>query len=191
MNTPTFRVSYPTVFAPEKNALNGDMEYSLVAIFPVGTDLSDMKLAAKTAAEKKWGLDPSKWPLNLKKPFRPCKERWKFVDGKQIVPAGYEDGEAMFATFKQKADKGQPQIVDREVNPIRESQYFYAGCHAIASVRAYAYDNMGNKGVAFGLGNVQKVDDGVPLGGGRTLATNDFSPVGEAMGKESAESLFS
>lgn len=190
MNTPTFRVSYPTVFKPEKNDLNGDMEYSLVAIFPANADLSAMKLAAKAAAEAKWGLDQTKWPQPMKKPFRPCKERWKFVDGKQIVPAGYEDGEAMFATFKQKADKGQPQIVDREVNPIRESQYFYAGCYAIASVRAYAYDNKGNRGVSFGLGNVQKVDDGEPLGG-RTLATNDFSPVGEAMGKESAESLFS
>ena len=38
----------------------------------------------------------------------------------------------------------------------------------------YAFNSNGNKGIACGLGNIQKIRDGEPLGG-RTNAADDFA----------------
>jgi hypothetical protein len=49
----------------------------------------------------------------------------------------------------------------------------YSGCYARVSLRFYAYNSNGSKGVAAGLGNIQKLADGEPLGGKRS-AEADF-----------------
>lgn len=184
--TPIFRVSYPNVFKSKKNELNGKDEYSLVALFPKGADLSSLKKAATEAIEKKWGPDKAKWPANLRTPFRDQGERAKLdeASGKKILPAGYEEG-AIFLTLKSTA---KPGVVDQKVQDIIDQSQFYAGCFARATVNAYAYDNKGNRGVSFGLTNIQKVKDGEPLSG-RPKAQDDFAPVENADGG-AATSLF-
>ena len=52
----------------------------------------------------------------------------------------------------------------------------YSGCYARVSLNFYAFNSNGNKGVACGLGNIQKVRDGEPLGG-RTNAADDFATL--------------
>ena len=69
-----------------------------------------------------------------------------------------------------------PQIVDRTVQPILEREEVYSGCYARVSINFYAYNTNGNKGIACGLGNIQKIADGEPLGG-RTSAKDDFSSL--------------
>ena len=69
-----------------------------------------------------------------------------------------------------------PQIVDRAVNPILDREEVYSGCYARVSINFYAYNTNGNKGVACGLGNIQKIADGEPLGG-RTNAKDDFGSL--------------
>ena len=69
-----------------------------------------------------------------------------------------------------------PQIVDRAVNPILDREEVYSGCYARVSINFYAYNTNGNKGIACGLGNIQKIADGEPLGG-RTSAKDDFSSL--------------
>ena len=49
----------------------------------------------------------------------------------------------------------------------------YSGCYANVSVNFYPYNVSGNKGVAAGLNNVQKVADGERLSGASS-ATDDF-----------------
>ena len=66
-----------------------------------------------------------------------------------------------------------PQIVDRRVQPILDQSEVYSGCYARVSLNFYAFNSNGNKGVACGLGNIQKIKDGPRLGG-RTTATDDF-----------------
>lgn len=70
--------------------------------------------------------------------------------------------------------KTAPQIVDRAVKPILDRDEVYSGCYARVSLNFYAFNSNGNKGIACGLGNIQKIKDGEPLGG-RSLATDDFS----------------
>ena len=67
-----------------------------------------------------------------------------------------------------------PQIVDRAVQPILDRSEVYSGCYARVSINFYAFNTNGNKGVACGLGNIQKVRDGEPLGG-KSSAADDFA----------------
>lgn len=172
--TPVFRVSYPNVFKPQLNKMSGQEEYSLVALFPKGADLTALKQEAQRALEEKFGKDQKSWPKNIKTPFRDQAERAKNVDGKEVLPAGHEAG-AIFMNLKSKQRPGLVDGLNKNEDIISESD-FYAGCYAKASVRAYAYDQKGNRGVSFGLQNIQKVKEGEPLTG-KMKASDEFSPV--------------
>ena len=50
-----------------------------------------------------------------------------------------------------------PQIVDRQVKPILDRSEVYSGCYARVSLNFFAFYSIGNKGIACGLGNIQKV----------------------------------
>lgn len=69
-----------------------------------------------------------------------------------------------------------PQIVDRAVKAILDRNEVYSGCYARVSLNFYAFNSNGNKGIACGLGNIQKVRDGEPLGG-KSTAVDDFSTI--------------
>ena len=73
--------------------------------------------------------------------------------------------------FGSKADRDM-----KAVKPILDRSEVYSGCYARVSLSFYAFNSNGNKGVACGLGNIQKVRDGEPLGG-RTNAADDFATL--------------
>lgn len=179
--TPKFRASYAHVFVAQK-VFNPDKtpkidkktgqqaeEFSIQALFPKNADLSQLKAVAQNAAKEKWG---DKIPPNLRSPFRTHKE-----DG--AVPDGLEEG-AIFMNFKTSV---KPGLVDAGNQDIIDPVEFYSGCFARASVRAYAYGGPGTgftPGIAFGLQNVQKLENGGPLGGVRVKASDEFEPVADA-----------
>jgi hypothetical protein len=72
----------------------------------------------------------------------------------------------------------KPQVVDRDCNPIMIKEEFYSGCYGRASVNFYAFNSNGSKGVAAGLNNLQKLEDGETLCGGST-AEADFGGENE------------
>jgi len=72
------------------------------------------------------------------------------------------------------SSKNPPQIVDAELNPITNPAEFYSGCYGRASINFFAFNNNGNKGISAGLNNLQKLEDGEPLGG-FTTAEQDFA----------------
>lgn len=67
-----------------------------------------------------------------------------------------------------------PQIVDMNVAPVLDRAEVYSGCYARVSLSFYAFNTNGNRGIACGLGNIQKTRDGESLGGGRVSAETDF-----------------
>lgn len=71
-----------------------------------------------------------------------------------------------------------PQIVDQRVQPILERSQVYSGCYARVSINFYAFNSNGNKGVAAGLGNIQFVRDGEPLGG-QVSASDEFETLAD------------
>lgn len=187
--TPVFRVSYPNLLKPKLNDLSKKMQYSVVALFKKGEDLSKLRAAAQAAIVAKWGADKNKWPDKLRSPFRDQAERAKKdpETGKRSLPQGYEEG-AIFLTLN--SDQ-RPGLVNQKLEDIIDESDFYAGCYARATVRAFAYDQKGNRGVSFGLQNVQKFADGESLSG-RTKAQDDFAPVETTSGgaEASASGIF-
>lgn len=164
--TPEFRVSFPYVFEPSKNMADPTKpgKYAVTMLFQKGADLREMQKAVADVVVQKFGPDKAKWP-RLRLPFRDQADKAdKFK--------GYEPG----AVFVTATSKDRPGLVDASVTKIINPEDFYAGCYARATVNAYYYDQAGNKGVAFGLMNIQKTKDGEPLGD-RANAEADFQPV--------------
>lgn len=160
VKTPVFRVSFPNVF--EASSYNGgEAKFGLTMCFDNATDRGEMERILKEAAHEKWG---AKLPAGLRNAFRKGEEKGELQ--------GYGPG----ITFAAATSKQKPGVVDANVQPILDRSEFYAGCYARATVTAYAYDKNGNKGVAFGLHNVQKVKDGERFDG-RSNAEDDFDAV--------------
>lgn len=178
--TPHFRAGFNSVFKPSKpkNAKpDQEPKYSIQAFFPPTTDLSEMKREAQKAAEEKWGKDI---PKNLRSPFRKNGDLDKPVDG---IPEDW-----ILMTFS-APEKSRPGLVDAKRNDIIDEVEVYSGAWFRAQVRAFGYDNVGNKGVSFGLQNLQKIKDDEPIGAGRTPANKAFDAV-ETAGSGDAGPLF-
>jgi hypothetical protein len=159
------RFSYLHCWEPD-SVNGGDPKYSVSAIVPK----SDAKTveAIKAAIEQAKKDSVSKWggkiPSNLKTPLR---------DGDIDRP----DDEAYKGCYFFNANSRQaPQVVDGKVQPILDQSEVYSGCYGRISVTFYGYNSAGNRGVAAGLGNIQKLKDGEPLGG-RSKASDDFDTV--------------
>lgn len=156
------RFSYLHCWEPD-SVNGGDPKYSVSAIIPK----SDTKTinAIKAAVEQAKKDSVSKWggkiPANLKLPLR---------DGDLDRP----DDEAYANSYFFNANSRQaPQVVDARVQPILDQSEVYSGCYGKISVTFYGYNSNGNRGIAAGLGNIQKVRDGESLGG-RSSAADDF-----------------
>lgn len=160
------RLSYANVWEPK--SINGGAEkYSVSLIIPKSDKktIADIEKAIETAikegASKFGGKIPNKAALKL--PLR---------DGDLE-----RDDEAYKDSFFVNANSTTPpQIVDTKVQPILDRNEVYSGVYARVSVTFYAFNSNGNKGIACGLGNIQKVRDGEPLGG-RSNAIDDFTTL--------------
>lgn len=71
-----------------------------------------------------------------------------------------------------------PGIVDADVNPILDRSEVYSGVYGRASITFYAFNSNGNRGIACGLNNLQKIRDGKPLGS-RASAESDFGDLSD------------
>ncbi|MCI7804434.1 MAG: DUF2815 family protein, partial [Oscillospiraceae bacterium] len=67
-----------------------------------------------------------------------------------------------------------PGIVDADRQPIIDHSEVYSGVYGRASINFYAFNSNGNKGIACGLNNLQKIRDGESLGG-KSRAEDDFN----------------
>lgn len=160
------RLSYANVWEPK--SINGGAEkYSVSLIIPKSDkktigDIEDaINNAIKEGVSKFGGKIPNKAALKL--PLR---------DGDLE-----RDDEAYKDSFFVNANSTTPpQIVDTKVQPILDRSEVYSGVYARVSVTFYAFNSNGNKGIACGLGNIQKVRDGEPLGG-RSNAIDDFTTL--------------
>ena len=151
----------------EPNAVGeGEAKYSVSAIIPKSDTETIEKIKraieqAKKDSVSKWG---GKVPANLKLPLR---------DGDIDRP---EDEAYADSYFFNANSKQAPQVVDKNVQPILDQSEVYSGCYGRISVNFYGFNSNGNRGIAAGLGNIQKLRDGEPLGG-RTNAEDDFDAV--------------
>lgn len=170
-NTSLTKVIVPCRFSYlhcwEPNAVNGgDPKYSVSTIIPKSDTETVEKIKkaieqAKKDSVSKWG---GKVPMNLKLPLR---------DGDIDRP---EDEAYADSYFFNANSRQSPQVVDKNVQAILDQSEVYSGCYGRISVNFYGFNNNGNRGIAAGLGNIQKLRDGESLGG-RANADEDFDAV--------------
>ena len=85
------------------------------------------------------------------------------------------DDEAYANSYFVNANSGTaPGFVDADRQPIIDHSEVYSVVYGRASINFYAFNSNGNKGIACGLNNLQKMRDGEPLGG-KTRAEDDFA----------------
>jgi hypothetical protein len=165
---PTTRWSYANVFEPK--AINGGTpKYSVSLIIPK----SDKKTIEKIKAAIQAAYEEGQSKL---------KGNGKTVPALSVLKTPLRDGdlerpddEAYANSYFINANSTNPPgIVDADRNPIIERSEVYSGVYGRASINLYAFNTNGNKGIACGLNNLQKISDGEPLGG-MTRAADDFA----------------
>lgn len=162
------RFSYVNVFEPRAVEEGQEPKYSVSILIPKSDTQTLAKIekaieAAKTAGLSLWG---DKVLPNLKLPLR---------DGDEDRP---DDPAYAGHYFINATSKAKPGIVDAQLNPIIDSTEFYSGCYGRASINFFPFNKAGNRGIAAGLNNLQKLADGDFLGG-RSRPEDDFEPVKE------------
>lgn len=166
------RLSYAHIFEPQ-SVDGGDEKYSTAILIPKSDKdtLRKIKAAVDAAIEVGKGKWNGKIPNNLKKPLR---------DGDEERPDDevYAGHYFLNATSKTKPGIAKPigkgadgKIKFQEIN---DSTEVYSGCYVKVSLNFYPFDTKGNKGVAAGLNNIVKVQDGEFLGG-RASVNDDFA----------------
>lgn len=167
--TGTVRLSYANVWEPK--SINGGAEkYSVSLIIPK----SDKKTIAAINAAVDAAIEEGLAKFGGKKPNKAA-IKLPLRDGDTE-----RDDEAYAGSYFVNANsQTPPQIVDQNVNPIMNRSEVYSGVYARVSINFYAFNSNGNKGVACGLGNIQKVRDGQPLGN-RSTAEDDFGAIEDA-----------
>jgi ABC-type glycerol-3-phosphate transport system substrate-binding protein len=166
------RWSYANVWEPK--SINGGVpKFSVSLIIPksdkktIEAIKKAIQAAYKEGEAKLKGNSRSVPPLeSIKTPLR---------NGDTERP----DDEAYANSFFLNANSTtQPGIVDANVQPILTRSEVYSGVYGRASINFYAFNSNGNRGIACGLNNLQKIRDGEPLGS-RTSAEDDFADFAE------------
>lgn len=161
------RLSYVHLFEPYTNDPEKEARYSVTILIPKSdkTTLAKIKEAQRVAIEEgKAKTFGGRIPANLKNTLHDGDEEADLERNPEY--AGHY--------YMAMSSKTRPGVVDQDLNAILDSTQVYSGCYARVSINAFPYSNSGNKGVSFGLNNVQFLDDGEPLGG-RTRAEDDFA----------------
>ena len=128
--------------------------------------------AIEVALEKKFG---GKIPVTYKTPLRDADQEAQ--DKGEAPNPGYAGH--YFINVKSNE---QPGIIDANRNPVLDAKEFMSGDYCRVSMNAFAYDQKGNKGVSFGLNNIQVVGKGEPLGKARAEDEFDNYDDGEDFG---------
>lgn len=165
---PDTRWSFANVWEP-KSINGGTPKYSVSLIVPK----SDVKTVAKikAAIEAAYYEGEAKLKGNGKSVPPVVAIKTPLRDGDIERP---DDPAYANAYFINANSPTAPGIVDADRNPILSRSEVYSGVYGRASISFYAFNSNGNKGIACGLNNLQKVRDGEPLGG-KTSAESDFA----------------
>ena len=162
------RLSYANIW--QAKSINGGVpKYSTSVLIPK----SDMKTIAnvKAAIEAAYYEGESKLKGNSKTVPALTTLKMPLRDGDTERP----DDEAYAGHWFLNANSNTaPGVVDANREPIYDTSEIYSGVYARVSLTFYAFNSNGNRGIACGLQNIQKVRDGESLGG-KPKAEEDFN----------------
>ena len=158
------RLSYAYLFKPQDKGDGKTPKYSVSIIIP--------KTDKETIA-------------NIQKAFEEAKANSASYFGgtvPKLLKGGLRDGDAekedaayAHSMFINANSVKKPNVVDADMQPILDPDEVYSGCYGRVAIEFYPYNAEGSKGIACGLGNVQKLEDGEALGAGGISAAADFA----------------
>lgn len=162
------RWSYANVWDP-KSIDGGKPKYSVSLIIPKDDTATVNKIKAAIQAAYEEGQSKLKGNGKTVPPLSAIKNPLR--DGDLEKP----DDEAYAGCYFVNANSATaPGIVGRDRQPIIERSEVYSGVYGRASISFYSFNVNGNRGIACGLNNLQKIRDGEPLGG-KASAESDFA----------------
>lgn len=162
------RWSYANVWDP-KAIDGGKPKYSVSLIIPKDDEVTVNKIKAAIQAAYEEGQSKLKGNGKSVPPLAAIKNPLR--DGDIEKP----DDEAYAGCYFVNANSASaPGVVDADRQPIIDRSEVYSGVYGRASINFYAFNVNGNKGIACGLNNLQKIKDGEPLGG-KASAESDFA----------------
>lgn len=165
---PDTRWSFANVWEP-KSINGGTPKFSVSLIVPKSDTKTVGKLKAAIEAAYREGEAKLKGNGKSVPPMAAIKNPLRDGDIERPNDAAYTN-----AYFINANATAAPGIVDADRNPILTRSEVYSGVYGRASISFYAFNSNGNKGIACGLNNLQKMHDGEPLGG-KTSAESDFA----------------
>jgi hypothetical protein len=170
--TPEATLSYPHLDKAQPGQKATDKaKFSGTLVFDPGADLKTLEAAVMAAGEEKW---PGKFAemvriQAVRLPFRKDGEAKGYKPGSIFINVRSEQKPGV--VYRHAGPDGKPAIVPDD--KIREVAY--PGERVRAQIRAFPYDNSGNKGVSFALNNVQIMGNGTaPRLDNRQAATDAF-----------------
>ena len=162
------RWSYANVWEP-KSINGGAPKYSVSLIIPKSDTKTITKIQAAIEAAYKEGEAKLKGNGRSVPALSVLKTPLRDGDTERPDDEAYAD-----AYFINANSASAPGIVDADRQPIIDRSEVYSGVYGRASINFYAFNSNGNKGIACGLNNLQKIKDGEPLGG-KSRAEDDFA----------------
>lgn len=165
---PQTRWSYVNVWTPK--AINGGTpKYSVSLIIPKSDTKTVEKINAAIKAAYEEGQAKLKGSGKSVPAFTAIKTPLRDGDIERPDDEAYKN-----AYFINANSATAPGVVDADRQTIIETSEVYSGVYGRASISFYAFNSNGNKGIACGLNNLQKIRDGEPLGG-KARAEDDFA----------------
>ena len=172
INNPTKVITGPNTYAivwQPKSINGGAPKYSVSLIIPKSDTVTVEKVKAAIQAAYEEGESK-------------LKGNGKTVPALSVIKTPLRDGDTerpddpayANAYFINANSATAPGIVDADRQPIIDTSEVYSGVYGRASINFYAFNSNGNKGIACGLNNLQKIRDGEPLGG-KSRAEDDFN----------------
>lgn len=156
------RFSYVNVWEPKSKSSEETPKYSVSILIPKDDTktINDINQAIEQIKKEEFKA-PAK---NLKTPLR---------DGDVDKP---EDPAYAGHYFLNANTVIKPGVLNKYKQPITSQEEFYSGCYGHVTIHLYPFNKEMNKGIACGLGNVMKTEEGEPLGG-ISSAEEDFASI--------------
>ena len=162
------RLSYANIWQA-KSINGGAPKYSTSVLIPKSDTVTTKRIKKAIQAAYEEGEGKLKGNGKTATPLTALKTPLRDGDAERPDDPAYKG-----MWFVNANSNTAPGVVDVNRQPIIDTSEIYSGVYARVSLSFYAFNSNGNKGIACGLQNVQKVKDGEPLGG-RTRAEDDFN----------------
>ena len=162
------RWSYCNAWEP-KSINGGTPKYSVSLIIPKKDTVTVSKIQAAIQAAYEEGSGKLKGNGKSVPALSTIKTPLRDGDVERPDDEAYKD-----SYFINANSATAPGIVDADRQEIIDHSEVYSGVYGRASISFYAFNSSGNRGIACGLNNLQKIRDGEPLGS-RVRAEDDFS----------------